>query len=364
MRKIRVLIVDDSVVIRRLLSDAIAGDPALEVVGTASNGGIALKKLPLLLPDVVTMDIEMPEMDGLTALAEIRRTNRKLPVVMVSSLTERGAAATLDALALGATDYVTKPSSLNGSGHEAMTAELIAKLKAFGGGSARAVHPPTASPRVLRAAAGSPPGAPRRIDVVAIAISTGGPNALAEMIPLLPAGFPVPIVIVQHMPPLFTKLLADRLAARAAIAVKEGAAGDPVRAGTAYIAPGNQHMVVHRAGTSVTVALEQGPPVNSCRPAADVLFRSVADVYGPGALAVVMTGMGHDGLGGCEAIRQRGGQVLAQDEASSVVWGMPGFVVEAGLADEVIALSALAPALVRRAAVGRGAASAPAGARR
>ncbi|HET6279685.1 MAG TPA: chemotaxis response regulator protein-glutamate methylesterase [Polyangia bacterium] len=354
MGKIRVLVVDDSVVVRRLLSDGIARDPALEVVGTASHGGIALKKLPALNPDVVTMDIEMPEMDGLTALAEIRKTDRKLPVVMVSSLTERGAVATLDALALGATDYVTKPSAVAGAaGQEAMLAELIAKLKAFGGrhlGTGNRFATPARAARPSSLASG---GARRRIDVVAIGISTGGPNALAAMIPQIPAGFPVPIVIVQHMPPLFTKLLADRLAARAVIAVKEGAAGDRLQPGTAYIAPGNHHMLVRRVGPSATIVLEQGPPENSCRPAADVLFRSVADVYGAGVLAVVMTGMGQDGLAGSGIIRDRGGQVLVQDEESSVVWGMPGFVVEAGLADEVLSLEALAPAIVRRAAFGR-----------
>jgi two-component system chemotaxis response regulator CheB len=354
MRKIRVLVVDDSVVIRRLLSEAIARDPALEVVGTASHGGIALKKLSTLSPDIVTMDIEMPEMDGLTALAEIRKLDRKLPVVMVSSLTERGAVATLDALALGATDYIAKPG-LESGGPEAMIAELIAKLKLFGGGhatlAARSTAATTASPRLNPSLASG--AARRRIDVVAIGISTGGPNALAELIPQLPASLPVPIVIVQHMPPLFTKLLAERLAARAAVAVKEGAPGDRLQPGKVYIAPGNHHMLVRRLGTAVTVELNQGPLENSCRPAVDVLLRSVAEVYGPGALAVIMTGMGQDGLAGCQVVRQRGGQVLAQDEQSSVVWGMPGFVAEAGLADEVLPLNALAAAIVQRATLGR-----------
>jgi two-component system chemotaxis response regulator CheB len=368
MRRIRVLVVDDSVVARRLLSDAIASDPALEVVGTASHGGIALKKLPLLNPDIVTMDIEMPEMDGLAALAEIRKIDRKLPVVMVSSLTERGAAATLDALALGANDYVTKPTSASGvAGRQQMLAELVAKLKAFGGGPTPArnvTHAPARNQPLAATPTPAPTTTRRRIDVVAVAISTGGPNALAEMIPQLPGDFPVPILIVQHMPPLFTKLLADRLAARSATAVKEAAAGDKLAAGTVYIAPGNYHMLVHRAGPGVSIVLDQGPPENSCRPAADVLLRSVADVYGPGALAVVMTGMGHDGLAGCRAIRQQGGQVFAQDEQSSTVWGMPGFVVEAGLADEILSLGALPAAIVRRAAVGRGLALSVAGGRR
>jgi two-component system, chemotaxis family, protein-glutamate methylesterase/glutaminase len=357
MAKIRVLVVDDSTVVRRFLSDAIAGHPELEVVGTASHGALAVQKVALLSPQVVTMDIEMPEMSGLQALAAIRRTNPTLPVIMVSSLTERGAAATLEALSLGATDYVTKPSSLSGTGNvqkEEFVSDLLAKILALGVPRSVA-RPRVDAARIVRPAVtvARPRAGGGRVDIVAIGISTGGPNALAELIPGLPADFPVPIVIVQHMPPLFTKLLADRLNGKSPLEVKEGAGGDRLAAGTVFIAPGNYHMVVERAGAGYAVALNQGLSENSCRPAVDVLFRSVSDCFGASVLAVVMTGMGQDGLRGCETIRERGGQVLVQDEKSSVVWGMPGYVAEAGLADQVLPLNQLAAAIVQRVRQGR-----------
>ena len=292
--KIRVLIVDDSTVVRRFLTNAIAADPSFEVVGTAANGAIALQKIALLSPQVVTMDIEMPEMSGLEALAAIRRTNPTLPVIMVSSLTERGAVATLEALSLGATDYVTKPSGMTAAPEvekENFVRDLLPKLKGLSkrksmGAAARipdrAPAPvlPAVQPLVRRAT---------RVEVIAIGISTGGPNALAELIPALPADLPVPIVIVQHMPPLFTRLLAERLAGKSALRVKEGNGGDQLIAGTAIIAPGNFHMLVERApGGGFQIALNQGAQENSCRPAADVLFRSVSEVYGAGVLAIVM----------------------------------------------------------------------------
>ena len=364
--KIRVLIVDDSTVVRRFLTNAIAADPAFEVVGTASNGALGLQKIALLAPHVVTMDIEMPEMSGLQALAAIRRTNPTLPVIMVSSLTERGAVATLEALSLGATDYVTKPSAVSALGDaekDSFVRDLLPKLKALGRrgtplGAARA--PGTAATPARPRVAPLSPAAPRRmsrVDVIAIGISTGGPNALAELIPALPADLPVPIVIVQHMPPLFTRLLAERLAGKSALRIKEGNGGDSLTPGTVIIAPGNFHMTVERVpGGACQIALNQGVLENSCRPAADVLFRSVSEAYGAGVLAIVMTGMGQDGLHGCEAVRGRGGQVLVQDEESSIVWGMPGFVADAGLADEVLALNQIAPAIVRSVRVGREAA--------
>ena len=347
MGKIRILVVDDAVVVRRMLTEVLAGDPMLEVVGTAPNGRIALSKITQVNPDLMVMDIEMPELDGLGTLAELRKTHSRLPVIMFSTLTERGATATLEALALGANDYVTKPANVGSvaEGMQRIRDQLIPKIKALCG---RTTLPAPSGPPVLarpRPTVFAPGG---RVDVLTIGVSTGGPNALAALLPTLPADLPVPVLIVQHMPPVFTKLLANRLDSQSAVRVKEGAAGDEVRPGQVYIAPGDYHMVVAREGTTVRLRLNQAPPENSCRPAADVLFRSVVDVYGGGTLAVVMTGMGQDGLRGCEPVREAGGQILAQDEATSVVWGMPGFVARAGLADGVLPLGELGAEVVRR----------------
>jgi two-component system chemotaxis response regulator CheB len=346
--KIRILVVDDAVVFRRLVADELNADPALEVVGTAANGRIALAKLPQVNPDLVILDIEMPELDGQATLREIRKTHPKLPVIMFSALTERGAAATLDALALGATDYFAKPAA---GGPDAslrvIRDELIPEIKALCGRRAEPVAVP--------APPDSGPARTGPVDIVAVATSTGGPNALAEVFAGLPADLPVPVVIVQHMPPMFTRLLAERLSADHPVKVEEGRSGGLLRPAHAWIAPGDHHMVVARDAGPARVLLHQDPPENSCRPAADVLFRSVARAFGPAALAVVMTGMGQDGLRGCEAIREAGGQVIAQDEASSVVWGMPGFVARAGLADRVLPLALIAPEIVRRVRAGRGA---------
>lgn len=347
MSKIRVLVVDDSVTIRKLVSTELAADPLIEVVGTAANGKIALARITQLSPDLITLDVEMPEMDGIEALREIRKTHPKLPVIMFSALTVQGAKATLDALALGATDYFTKPSG--GSIVESSAVlrnELIPAIKAICKQGAR-ILPPFPLPAPRRTS---------RIEAVAVGTSTGGPNALTDLFAGLPADFPVPIAIVQHMPPMFTRLLAERLSSKFALKVEEGRAGGELKPGHAWVAPGDFHMTVQRDGTIVRVALNQDPPENSCRPAADVLFRSMAQVYGSGLLAVVMTGMGQDGLRGCEAVREAGGQIIVQDEASSVVWGMPGFVAKAGLADKILPLSGLAEEILQRVRVGRGAA--------
>jgi two-component system chemotaxis response regulator CheB len=355
MPPIRILIVDDSTVIRKVLCDGLAGDAALEVVGTAANGRIALAKIPQVHPDIITLDVEMPEMDGLETLAAIRKTYPKLPVIMFSTLTERGASTTLDALALGASDYVTKPSN-TGSLEVTMRqlrAQLIPKIKAL-----CEVPAKPAIAAVARSASLRPP-TPRsaadfsRIDVLAIGTSTGGPNALADLLPGIPASFPVPIVIVQHMPPLFTRLLAGRLNARSGLTIREGVAGEILRPGEAWIAPGDFHMTVERKGTAVVLALDQNQPENYCRPAVDPMFRSVAKVFGASALAVVLTGMGSDGTNGAQHIKERGGQVLAQDQASSIVWGMPGQIVSSGLADATYPLGSMAAEIGRRVAMKR-----------
>jgi two-component system chemotaxis response regulator CheB len=358
MPKIRILVVDDSVVVRRMVSDALASDPQLEIAGTAANGKIALAKIPQVNPDIVILDVEMPELDGIGTLVGIRKLLPALPVIMYSTLTQRGAEATLDALSRGATDYVTKPSNVGSAaqGLECIRTQLIPKIKAICG---RVLG--SAGPCSLAATVASKPLPPRwafprreeRIDIVAIGVSTGGPNALAILIPSLPHDFPVPVVIVQHMPPVFTRLLAERLAAKSQIFVEEGSPGAVLKPSCAWIAPGDYHMVVASDNRQVTLRTHQGPPENSCRPAVDVLFRSVAAVYQPHALAVVMTGMGQDGLRGCEHIREFGGQILAQDQASSVVWGMPGFVANAGLSDKVLPLDQLGMEIVRRVRKGR-----------
>lgn len=359
---IKVLVVDDSVVVRRLVTRVLEEDPAVEVVGAAANGRIALAKIAQLEPDVVTLDIEMPELDGLATLAELRPRWPRLPVIMFSTLTERGAEATLEALSLGASDYVTKPTGLHNAAEAMATvqAELVPRIKALHGRRvlSRMPHSPAAAADATPAPAfpaRKPPARPAnaRVDVVAIGVSTGGPNALAELLPALPAGFPVPVVIVQHMPPVFTRMLANRLDGRCAMRVIEAEGGELLMPGRVHIAAGGQHLTLVRQSTSVVTVASDDPPENSCRPAVDVLFRSVAALYGPSVLSVVLTGMGQDGLRGAESIRVAGGQVLAQDEASSVVWGMPGFVARAGLADAVLPLDALAAEISRRVAIGR-----------
>ncbi len=343
-KRVRVLIVDDSVIVRKVLSDVLSSHPATEVAGTAASGDLALAKLDQIKPDVITLDIEMPGRNGLETLVEIRKRYPKLPVIMFSTLTERGGKATLDALALGATDYATKPASGDGllAAKEQIRRELVAKI--LGLRPAPAFLPPAA----VRVAPAKRSPVRRRIDILAIGTSTGGPNALAAVVPRLPADFPVPVVLVQHMPPLFTKLLSERLNTSSALEVREGVAGTVLKPGCVWVAPGGQHMTVAQKEGATLVELNQNPPENSCRPAVDVLFRSVARAYGPHTLAVVMTGMGSDGTLGATAIRDAGGEIFVQDEASSVVWGMPGAVVAAGIADLICPLNNLADEIVRR----------------
>lgn len=362
MRKIRVLVVDDAVVVRRLMTDILASDPGIEVVGVAANGKIALARIQQLSPDVVTLDVEMPEMDGIETLSNIRKTHPKLPVIMFSTLTERGASATLDALSHGANDYVAKPANVGSvaQGMEKVRSELIPKIRSLCPGlggveSAKRVArprpeaPAPAQPIVLS----TPSGPPARVDLIVIGVSTGGPNALAAMLPSLPASLPVPVVIVQHMPAMFTRLLAERLQATCCIGVSEADNGDVLYPGHAWIAPGNFHLEVVRRGAEVQLVTHQGPHENSCRPAADVLFRSAASAFGSHVLGVVMTGMGQDGFVGAQTIHHAGGHCIVQDEASSVVWGMPGFVARAGIADAVLPLHEIAGEIVRRVHQGR-----------
>jgi len=349
--KIRVFLVDDASAVRRLVTSALNRDPALEVVGTAADGQMALARLPELRPDVVVLDLEMPVMDGLETLVALRKTQPRLPVIMFSRLTQRGVEATVRALTLGADDYVPKP----GDGLDVaacIEGQLIPKIKLLG--RLRAAGEPGASATGVRrppvAHAPGSPGSTRggRVEVVVIGASTGGPNALVELLPAFPPDWSVPVVIVQHMLAEFTARLAERLGEKSRLLVREGVAGELVTASQVWVAPGGHHLLLRREGQRVRLHLNQEPPVNSCRPAVDVLFRSAAEVYGPGALAVVLTGLGQDGLAGCECVRGAGGWVLVQDQASSVAWSMPGAVAQAGLADQVLPLGRLGPEIVRR----------------
>jgi two-component system chemotaxis response regulator CheB len=372
-RRTRILIVDDSAVMRSLLRTVVTADATLEVAGTAADGASALNSLALNRPDLILLDVEMPVMDGLVTLRELHKRGHRMPVIMCSSLTQRGARVTIEALAAGASDYVTKPAGQ--SGREAalrtLGTDLIPRIHALTQPSSTPASARSSSPFGYRLPAAFPvnarnqqipplvqptPASPRPQpvtaipSVVAIGVSTGGPAALDVLLPALPAAFPLPVLIVQHMPELFTRLFAERLNNRCNLRVREAAEGEPVCAGNIYIARGNWHLEVLTpltVSTPPTLHLTQGPLESHCRPAVDVLFRSAAKVYGAGVLAAVLTGMGSDGMLGCRLIREQGGSVLAQDEASSTVWGMPGAVAAAGLAHKILPLEAIAPEILR-----------------
>ncbi len=347
-REIRILVVDDAVVMRKLITDVLSQDPGLKSVGSAPNGKIALAKIPLCNPDVITLDIEMPEMDGLEALKLIKERYPHIQVIMFSSLTERGATKTLEALSLGASDYLTKPATASLElSLERLREELVPKIKQFFASKAEIETPSVPAPDIRTSAyprfqrkAGKP-------QVVAIGVSTGGPNALEQVLPSLSADFPVPIVIVQHMPPMFTRLLAKSLNLHSQLEVREATDGEVLEPGVALIAPGDYHLTVQREDAGVVTRLNQETPQNYCRPAVDALFDSLAKVYGAEVLVVIMTGMGHDGLRGIQQLKEHGTYVIAQDEATSVVWGMPGVVVEGGLADAVLPVDQIAQEIKR-----------------
>ncbi len=339
MTRIRILVVDDSVVIRKLLSDTLSEDRALEVIGVASDGRIAMAKIAQLKPDLITLDVEMPVMNGLETLAAVRALYPKLPVIMFSTLTEHGAAATLDALSLGASDYATKPSN-TGSAEvaiERIRTELIPKIKALCGFTRLKLqalprtHPP------LKAH----PLADSRIEIVAIGTSTGGPNALAEVLPRIPSDFPVPLSWCSTCRRFSRGCWRNGLASSLGHRGGRGQRRRDSVAGARVDRAGKFPYEGVRGGMSARLNLNQEPPENSCRPAVDVLFRSVATAYGANVLAVVMTGMGADGVLGAQDIRNAGGEVIIQDEASSVVWGMPGLVHASGLDDAAYPLDQL-----------------------
>jgi two-component system chemotaxis response regulator CheB len=354
MVRTKILVADDSVVIRRMLTNVLNEEADLEVVGSAPDGRITLAKIPQTNPDLLILDVEMPNLNGLETLREVRVLYPDLPVIMFSSFTKLGAEATIDALLLGARDYVEKPSS--GFLEESIRkvkANLVPKIRAFRqdrergastGAPAEASHPFPVPHRKLKGHKAKP----QRVDLVVIGVSTGGPTALATVLSKLPAPFPVPLLIVQHMPPTFTAALAQRLTDKSELEVKEAAPEEALAPGMVRLAPGDYHMAVKLSNGMPQLWTFQAPIVNSCRPSVDVLFQSAASVYGPNLLAVILTGMGQDGLKGCELIVEQEGRVLAQDEATSVVWGMPGEVARAGLAEKVLPLDEIAPEILRR----------------
>jgi len=344
--QIKVMVVDDSVVVRKIVTDVLSEDPMITVVGTAANGRLAVAKLEQLKPDLVTMDIEMPDMNGIEAVRAIRATRSRVPIIMFSTLTERGASATLDALSAGANEYVTKPANVGSVAQsmESVRQQLIPKIKALTG------RPQTSGPAAAPVAVRPPAPrtrTPKQPAVLVIGSSTGGPEALTKVLPLLPATLPVPVLLVQHMPPVFTRQFAQRLDRLCPLTVVEATDGTLLAPGTVHIAPGDFHLTVGTSGANRRTALNQAPPENFCRPAVDVLFRSAVAAYDGAVLGVVLTGMGSDGRIGAGQIRDAGGQVVAQDQATSVVWGMPGAVTQAGFADEVVPLGRVAEAIIR-----------------
>lgn len=362
--RIRVLVVDDSAVMRRAITDLLTSDPEIEVIGTAIDGRFALEKIPRLRPDVVTLDLEMPGMDGLSTLAHIAALGPDRPsVLVVSSHTGRGAESTIRALELGAVDIVRKPDGSSPDRIAALRAEMLIKVRSAFAASRRgrpasaprpapaaasgtASPPPAPAPRPSRAT--PPPTGERATPVVAIGVSTGGPQALAALLPLLPADFPAGILIVQHMPEGFTKAFAERLDSLCAIAVKEAEDGDMVLPGRALVARGNRHLEVRAMPRGAIVRLLDTPAVSGHRPSADVLFRSVVRACGARALGVIMTGMGGDGAEGLKEMRDAGARTLAQDEGSCVVYGMPRVAVELGAVEESHPLGGLAAAILAK----------------
>lgn len=353
---ISVVVADDSALVRRLVSGVLNDAPDIQVIGVAHHGAQAIERIAELNPDLLTLDIEMPVMDGLTAMREIHRRFPRLPVIMVSTLTQQGASITLDALAAGARDYVTKPTnsaSLADSLDE-LRDQLVPRVRAL---TSRRSPLPAPRPPVGRAPApraAAPVTREKRqtsarpLQVLAIGSSTGGPDALARVLGSVLEKPSVPIVAVQHMPPVFTAMLAQRLSRLGPIEVVEAEAGMALKPGVMYLAPGGRHLEVKRTGNAVTTVLHDKDPENYSRPSVDVLFRSVAAAYPGSAIGVILTGMGHDGRDGCALMARDGSLIVAQDKESSVVWGMPGAVTEAGLADIVMDVDKVGPFLTQQ----------------
>lgn len=377
------MVVDDAIVIRGLLTRWLGEDKSLKVVGSHRNGKLAVEDIEKSNPDVVVLDIEMPEMDGMTALPLMLAKKRDLVVIMASTLTRRNAEISLKALSLGAADYVPKPESTS----EVTTSidfrrELVEKVKALGArairlrGPARTMRAATSAGRTVQpvspvsarpigdtrasfrgtpqpAAAAAPKFQTRayssvRPRILAIGASTGGPQALQEVMREVGTAMnDVPVVITQHMPPTFTAILAEHMGKAALRPAKEGEDGEILKPGNIYVAPGGKHMIVEKDGGAVKIRLTDGPPVNFCKPAVDPLFDSVAKAYGSAALGVILTGMGHDGADGVKTIAAGGGSIITQDETTSVVWGMPGAAAQTGMCSDILPLKEIGPKISR-----------------
>ena len=362
---IRVLVVDDTAIYRKVVSNVLVDAPGIEVVGTAPNGKIALRKIEQLKPDILTLDLEMPEMDGLEVLRRLKEQNSSVGAIMLSAFTSDGADTTVKALKLGAFDFVLKPTS--GSIEESIAIlkrELCPKIEAFAHTrcvrnilsgkkplSAASVRTTAASdtnpPDIVRRMTGIATGSAGKPEVVVLGISTGGPQSLAQMLPKLPADLPVPVLIVQHMPPMFTKSLADDLNKKCALSVSEARNGQLVEPGHIIIAPGGKQMKVRKLREDIIICVTDDPPENSCKPAVDYLFRSVAHTFGGRALGVIMTGMGNDGSLGCRLLKRNGAPIILQDEATCVVYGMPKQPADEGLADVIAPLDRIADEITR-----------------
>jgi two-component system, chemotaxis family, protein-glutamate methylesterase/glutaminase len=365
----RILIADDAIAYRAIISRALENLPGVEVVGVAANGRIALQKIEQLKPDLVTLDLEMPEMDGLSILRYIRDAKMDVGAIMLSAFTKEGAKATLEALSLGAFDFIVKPSGSDSQTNaEKLRRELRFKIEAYrqareisvilhGQASQPAAFPQaTVTPKADDRVHGPSPDkvfpghagrwVSQRSEVVALGISTGGPPALSKLLPQLPANLTAPVLIVQHMPPVFTRSLAEDLDKRCALRVYEATDGQAVLPGTILIAPGGKQMKVEQGDASSIIRITDDPPENSCQPSVDYLFRSVADVYGRRALGVLMTGMGSDGAAGCRLLHRCGAPLLAQDEASCVVFGMPREPIREGIA-KAVSLDNMAGEIIR-----------------
>ena len=348
MNKVRVLVVDDSALMRKLIPQMLESDQSIEVVGTAMDGNFCLKKIEELRPNVITLDLQMPGMNGIDTLKEIMRRH-PLPVIVVSSHSTDGASITFKALGLGAFDFVTKPQ--DASAHMAETArQLIAKIKAAA--DCKVVRPGTLGAAVRVEKTASAKSGPPPTKTVAIGISTGGPQALEYLLSQLPPDFPGTILVVQHMPSGFTEMFAKRLDELCALRVKEAQSGDVLQAGRVLVCPGSRHMTVKRLPMGDVVVLNDEPLVNGHRPSVDVLFHSLAQEFGRMSVAVLMTGMGDDGAQGLGEVKKAGGMTIAQSEESCVVFGMPKAAIERGYATRVVGLEVLASTL--QALCGRG----------